>query len=109
NGNVADIFPQYDRLVRGCGTAGTRGGLSFHWHRFPGISCISLLLSAAGGRGKLPPNRESGGALRRKGNDLDRVARWQGKQLHQGVVPGASATARGEAGRRGQAGVGRGV
>src|SRR5262245_30509219 len=99
NSNVADIFPHHDRLVRGCGTAGTRGGLSFHWHRFPGTSCISLLLSAARGRCKQPRNRECAAALRRKDNDLHVVARWQGKQLHQGVVPGASATARGEAGR----------
>src|SRR5262249_2530831 len=63
NSNVADIFPQHDRLVRGCGTAGTRGGLSFHWHRLPGTSCISLLLSAVGGRCKLPRNREYGPAL----------------------------------------------
>jgi hypothetical protein len=34
------------------------------------------------------------------------VARWQGKQLHRGGAQGASATAHGEAGRRGKAGVG---
>src|SRR5262249_56829419 len=30
-GNVADILPQHDRLVRGCGSAGPWGGFGFHW------------------------------------------------------------------------------
>jgi hypothetical protein len=47
------------------------------------------------------------GALRRKDNYLHVVARWQGKQLNRGGALGASATAHGEAGRRGKVGIGR--
>ncbi len=56
NGNVADILPQHDRLVRGCGVAGTDGGLRFHRRAFPGrgFPGTTALLSAAGGRRKSP-------------------------------------------------------
>ena len=52
-------------------------------------------------------NMACAGALRRKDNYLHVVARWQGKLLNRGGALGASATAHGEAGRRGKVGVGR--